>query len=99
MLNPTVPLAASTTYTVRIVSGSGGVRDVAGNPLAVDRVWTFTTAVASSYVSDLALTVVSNGWGPLERDRSNGDLAAGDGSPLTLNGVTYAKGLGVHAPS
>jgi hypothetical protein len=30
---------------------------------------------------------------------SNGEQNAGDGNILTLNGVTYAKGLGVHAPS
>jgi hypothetical protein len=42
---------------------------------------------------------MTNGWGPVERDRSNGDNGAGDGGPLVLNGVTYAKGLGAHAPS
>ena len=38
-----------------------------------------------------------NGWGPMERDKSNGGNAAGDGGTLTLNGVQFAKGLGVHA--
>ena len=38
-----------------------------------------------------------SGWGPVERDQSNGDLAADDGAPLRLRGVTYAKGLGMHA--
>ena len=52
-----------------------------------------------SYLSDRPWTSASNGWGPVERDRSNGNLAAGDGRPLTLNGVVYPKGLGVHAPS
>jgi hypothetical protein len=42
---------------------------------------------------------MSNGWGPLERDRSNGDQAAGDGHTITLNGQTYSKGLGGHAGS
>ncbi|MBL8211874.1 MAG: NPCBM/NEW2 domain-containing protein, partial [Bryobacterales bacterium] len=32
-------------------------------------------------------------------DRSNGEQAAGDGNPLRMKGLTYAKGLGVHAPS
>ncbi|MFE9883197.1 NPCBM/NEW2 domain-containing protein [Streptomyces sp. NPDC005784] len=48
-------------------------------------------------LSDLTWTSASNGWGPVEKDRSNGEQAAGDGRTLTLNGVTYAKGLGVHA--
>ena len=52
-----------------------------------------------AYVSDLAWGSSSNGWGPIERDRSNGELGAADGGPLRLNGTTFAKGLGVHAPS
>jgi hypothetical protein len=40
-----------------------------------------------------------NGWGPVERDRSNGESNAGDGRTITLNGVTFPKGLGVHAGS
>ncbi len=53
----------------------------------------------TAYLSDLAYAVVANGWGPAERDRSNGEAGAGDGGPLRLAGTTYAKGLGVHAPS
>ncbi|WP_328989103.1 NPCBM/NEW2 domain-containing protein [Kribbella sp. NBC_01245] len=51
------------------------------------------------WVSDLEWTDSSNGWGPVERDRSNGEDGAADGGPLTLDGVQYAKGLGTHAPS
>jgi hypothetical protein len=53
----------------------------------------------TSYLSDLAYVCVANGWGPCEKDMSNGEQAAGDGKPITLNGVVYAKGLGVHAVS
>src|SRR5581483_7584795 len=53
----------------------------------------------SSYLSDLTWASVANGYGPAERDMSNGEDAAGDGGPITLNGVTYAKGIGVNAPS
>lgn len=53
----------------------------------------------TTYVSDLAWISATNGWGPVEKDLSNGENAAGDGRPLSLDGVTYAKGLGVHAPS
>ena len=35
----------------------------------------------------------------MEKDKSNGGTAAGDGRTITLNGVTYAKGLGAHATS
>ncbi len=40
-----------------------------------------------------------NGWGPVEKDRSNGELKAGDGRTLKIGGRSYATGLGVHAAS
>jgi len=51
------------------------------------------------WVSDLPLADEVNGWGPIERDMSNGDDGAGDGRPLSLGGIGHAKGLGVHADS
>ena len=48
-------------------------------------------------VSSLPFLTATNGWGPVERDTSNGESAAGDGKPMTIGGVSYAKGLGVHA--
>jgi alpha-galactosidase len=51
------------------------------------------------YLSDLAWSSMSNGWGPAERDRSNGERGSQDGQPISLDGHTYAKGLGVHADS
>ncbi|MGW2742213.1 NPCBM/NEW2 domain-containing protein [Streptomyces sp. NPDC001450] len=53
----------------------------------------------TSYLSDLPWLSATSGWGPVERDTSNGESAAGDGHPITLDGVAYAKGLGVHAES
>jgi alpha-glucosidase len=47
------------------------------------------------YLSDLQWTSATNSWGPVERDMSNGENAAGDGNPITLNGRVYRKGLGV----
>lgn len=41
-------LANNTTYTATVKGGVGGVEDLAGNVLAVDKVWTFTTGVAPS---------------------------------------------------
>ena len=101
-LTPTAALTASTTYVARLKGGTGGIKDVAGNLLAADVTWTFTTAAAggtTAYLSDLPYTVSANGWGPVEKDRSNGEQAAGDGLPLTLAGVVYPKGLGTHAAS
>ena len=42
-LQPTASLANSTTYIARVVGGTSGVKDFAGNPLAADFVWTFNT--------------------------------------------------------
>lgn len=51
----------------------------------------------TSYLSDLPWMSAANGFGPVERDTSNGEKAAGDGRPLTIGGTVYAKGLGTHA--
>lgn len=51
------------------------------------------------YLSDLPQLSASNGYGPVEKDTSNGESAAGDGKQLTIGGQVYAKGLGVHADS
>ena len=53
----------------------------------------------TNYLSDLPWNFALSGYGPVERDMSNGETAPRDGHTLTLNGVIYAKGLGVHAPS
>jgi len=53
----------------------------------------------NAYVSDLTLVKAVNGWGPVEKDASNGEAAAGDGRTITIDGTTYDKGLGVHANS
>ena len=45
-LNPTAALAASTAYTATVKGGATGVKDLAGNALATDRTWTFTTAAS-----------------------------------------------------
>jgi beta-galactosidase len=67
-----------------------------------------TTATASTtaplpagyaWLSDRPFTAQANGWGPVERDRSNGEQGATDGRPLTIAGTVYPKGLGVHAAS
>jgi alpha-galactosidase len=53
----------------------------------------------TAFLSGLPWLQASNGWGPVEIDRSNGEQGAGDGNPITINGTVYARGLGVHAAS
>jgi hypothetical protein len=43
-LIPSAALAYATTYTARISGGVTGIKDLAGNNLAADYTWTFTTA-------------------------------------------------------
>jgi hypothetical protein len=42
-LTPGAPLAPGNSYTATVKGGAGGVADPAGNPLAADRIWGFTT--------------------------------------------------------
>jgi hypothetical protein len=103
-LDPTADLQAGLVYTATVAGGASGVQDTSANTLASSKTWSFTTAAATggpttSYLSDLAWTSSTNGWGPVERDKSNGEVAAGDGKTITLNGTTYPKGLGTHANS
>ena len=44
ILDPSSELSESTTYTATVKGGPGGVKDRAGNALANDRTWSFTTA-------------------------------------------------------
>ncbi len=66
--------------------------------LRVERpVRVFVPEPGVTYVSDLPFTSERNGWGPVERDMSNGERDPADGGPLTLAGTVYDKGLGTHA--
>ncbi|PNY79666.1 NPCBM/NEW2 domain-containing protein [Deinococcus koreensis] len=60
-----------------------------------------SAVLRTGFLSDQldAATAAANGWGPAERDMSNGDEAVGDGEPLSLAGGKFVKGLGVHARS
>ncbi|MFE7958142.1 NPCBM/NEW2 domain-containing protein [Streptomyces sp. NPDC057413] len=74
-----------------------GVR--AANSLTVTASVVVPPPAGVSFLGDLPWLSADSGWGPVERNTSNGESAAGDGRPITLGGVVYGKGLGVHAPS
>ncbi len=57
------------------------------------------TAPPPVRVSSLPASAVTNGWGPMEINRSNGGKAAGDGRVQSIRGTTFDHGLGVHASS
>jgi hypothetical protein len=52
----------------------------------------------TGYLSDQQWLEAQSFWGPVERDRSNGEQDPGDGRTITIGGVQYAKGLGMHGP-
>jgi hypothetical protein len=56
-------------------------------------------ALTTYYLSDVLEESALSGYGPFERDASNGSEKSGDGQVLTINGKTYSKGLGVASPS
>lgn len=59
----------------------------------------FSLVAGGVYLSDLEWEDADNGWGPVEKDQSNGEEEEGDGDTISINGKEYKKGLGVHAPS
>jgi len=50
-------------------------------------------------LGDHPWAAMTNGYGPAERNMSNGGPKPGDGTPMVMNGVPYAKGIGTHAPA
>jgi hypothetical protein len=63
-LTPSAVLAGSTTFTATVNAGASGVKDIAGNPLASNFVWSFTTAVADTTPPTVtSVTPASNATG------------------------------------
>src|SRR5690606_23978230 len=95
-LVPLTVLTPSTNYTVTIKGGPTGVKDVAGNPLATDYSWSFTTGAGGGEGS---ITIFKPTDTP--EDPNNND-----GTPITLGvrfrstqngfitGLRYYKGSG-----
>jgi hypothetical protein len=62
-LDPATDLAPDTAYTATIRGGSDGVKDAAGNALASDHTWTFTTAPAAGPGPDtVTLTATADSY-------------------------------------
>lgn len=58
-----------------------------------------STQPGGTWLSDLIWSSAINGWGPVEKNRSNGESLGGDGNPITLNGTVYPSGLGTNSPA
>ncbi|MEU3909719.1 sulfatase-like hydrolase/transferase [Streptomyces sp. NPDC029721] len=98
-VTPPATAAPATAWTFT----AEGTALAPGGPLRYPATGTVPTPPSAptrdSYLSDLDWISAANGWGPVERDASNGKSAAGDGPPISFGGTSYLKGLGVHAPS
>ena len=89
-------LYGDATLAESLQDAMGGVSLMAGTVLG-PLPESLSHTVTKTYVSDLPLNVVSNGWGPVERDTSVGEYLANDGGVLSLDGRHYEKGLGTHS--
>jgi chitodextrinase len=93
--------AASTSFTVTGLTPSTAysftvkAKDAAGNLSAASTVVSVTTnpPAVTTYLSDLTWSSATTGWGNVQKDKSN------EQRTITLNGTTYAKGIGTHANS
>jgi hypothetical protein len=61
IFHPTSSLASLTAYRATVKGGVSGVKDLAGNPLAVDFVWNFTTGQADTTPPDTTITAGPSG--------------------------------------
>jgi hypothetical protein len=84
---------AGVTYYYRVYSYNNGGPSGFSNEATA----TLPVPPGTTYISDITWASSTNGWGQAERDQSNGETASGDGRTITLNGATYAKGVGMHA--
>jgi len=82
---PTPQSVGSTPYAFSSWSDGGAAAHTILAPAsATTYTATFAAGGTTAFLSDLPYTVSANGWGPVEKDRSNGEQPAGDGLPLTL---------------
>jgi alpha-galactosidase len=84
--------SGATSSTTGTISAS-----VPAHGTVVYRITPSGTSGGTTYISDMTWQASTNGWGPAERDRSNGEQGAADGQTITIAGATYAKGVGTHA--
>jgi beta-galactosidase GanA len=91
-----LPSASALTAAVRFRQNG---RRAAGGDERIVRGIPPAPPAGQSAVSDLPFLSSTNGWGPVERDSSVGEQAAGDGRPISVAGVRHAKGLGTNSVS
>ncbi len=91
--------AATLVLAALTACGRSGPAEVPGRPSDPARLGAQIIDSGDNPLSNEPFVEVTNGWGPVERNRSNGETGAADGGPITVDGVVYAQGFGVHAAS
>ena len=95
-LTPSAPLTNSAVYTVIIKSGASGIKDLAGNSLVGDYIWTFTTGVNSGGTSATIFLSTAEPADPLVNDGQAIELGVKFQATQNglITGIRYYKGAG-----
>ncbi|SDW38062.1 alpha-galactosidase [Amycolatopsis xylanica] len=96
-VKPSAQVAATVSPSVSAEYWSVGGRGT----LTTTTATTLATAppAGTTSLSTVDWVSASNGWGPVERNMSNGEQAQGDGHRMRIGTAGYDDGLGVHASS
>ncbi|MDP9491802.1 MAG: Ig-like domain-containing protein, partial [Actinomycetota bacterium] len=89
-LTPSAPLAFDSTYTATVKSGAAGVKDLAGNPLAADRVWSFITAPPPPPVAVVSAAANKFGAYAIELLKAEGLNSVDNVDVATLSAATLS---------
>lgn len=90
VFTPASNLSTGTGYTAKIKGGAGGAKDMAGNALAADFVWSFTTAaVADTTSPTITSTVPGNLVTGVALNGTVNSTFSKPINPLTLSTATF----------
>ncbi|MFL5300930.1 MAG: Ig-like domain-containing protein [Anaeromyxobacteraceae bacterium] len=93
---PAAPLAPATTFTATLTGGAAGVKDLAGNTLAADYAWSFTTGVGLDTTAPQIVATgaygnsgATSGATDLPVNRSAIVVFSEAMDPVTINAATF----------
>ncbi len=102
-LTPNVLLAPATTYTATVKGGPSGVKDLAGNAMTSDFVWSFTTAPALPSAGACPCSIWSSAATPAGADPDTNAVEIGvkfradnDGYITGLRFYKFSTNTGTH---
>ena len=88
VLSPTSNLTPSTLYTVTVKGGVGGVKDLAGNTMSTDFVWTWTTGASTDTIPPTVTgATIADGALNVAIDAKVGATFSEGMDPLTITNV------------